>query len=379
MFSRISALLILCLALALPTSASADLAADKAALERKIADEQSKIDNAASGVSDAKTRLNSLDRELTSSQSELDRKQRELTVARIKLTKLENSANKAEKALASNLAGSYKVGKPSLLTVVLQASGFSDLLERFSFLKRVSQQNGEYLVKTRDAKADVKHQTDDLKASQSRLRNLISDAQKKRDQVDVIHAALLKRQLARLSKQGASKSKLRKVNGQLAAIQRQQLALARAQAPAPATNTANSGQTNSSSGGGSSSSAGSAPSGSGSVAKVIAAANEIATMPYKWGGGHGSLKDSGYDCSGSLSYALAAAGLISTPLDSTGFMSWGQAGPGKHITVYANAGHAYMVVNGRRFDTTALRASGNRWTSQMRSSAGFVARHPPGL
>ena len=97
-----------------------------------------------------------------------------------------------------------------------------------------------------------------------------------------------------------------------------------------------------------------------------------------WGGGHGGASG-GYDCSGSISYALAAGGLLESPLDSTGFMSWGAPGPGAHITVYANAGHAYMVVDGRRFDTSALSGGGTRWTSEMRSSAGFVARHPPGF
>ena len=78
-------------------------------------------------------------------------------------------------------------------------------------------------------------------------------------------------------------------------------------------------------------------------------------------------------------YALAAAGLVSSPLDSTAFESWGDAGPGRWITVYANAGHAYMVVAGWRFDTSALSSGGTRWTHAQRSSAGFVARHPPGL
>ena len=109
------------------------------------------------------------------------------------------------------------------------------------------------------------------------------------------------------------------------------------------------------------------------------AATQIATTPYVWGGGHGSLDASGYDCSGSISYALAAGGLLSSPLDSTGFMSWGEAGPGRRITVYANAGHAFMIVDGRRYDTSALSGGGTRWTSEGRSTAGFVARHPPGL
>jgi hypothetical protein len=115
------------------------------------------------------------------------------------------------------------------------------------------------------------------------------------------------------------------------------------------------------------------------VAQVIAAGNAIATLPYVWGGGHGSFHASGYDCSGSVSYALAAAGLLSSPLDSTGFEGWGEAGPGKWITVYANAGHAFMVVAGWRFDTVALAEGGTRWSRTMTSTAGFVARHPAGL
>jgi hypothetical protein len=115
------------------------------------------------------------------------------------------------------------------------------------------------------------------------------------------------------------------------------------------------------------------------VWRIISAANRIATKPYKYGGGHGRYHDSGYDCSGSVSFALHFAGLLRTPLDSSGFMSYGLPGRGRHVTIYANAGHAYMVVDGRRFDTSAIRETGSRWTSTHRSSAGYVVRHPRGL
>ena len=114
------------------------------------------------------------------------------------------------------------------------------------------------------------------------------------------------------------------------------------------------------------------------VIDVVQAANQIALTPYKWGGGHGAWRDKGYDCSGSVSFALAAAGLLNQPLDSTRFMSYGAAGPGKWITIYANATHACMTIAGLRFDTGGL-SSGTRWVSTMRSTAGFVARHPPGF
>ena len=116
------------------------------------------------------------------------------------------------------------------------------------------------------------------------------------------------------------------------------------------------------------------------VARVIAGGNAIAKFPYIWGGGHGSFVDSGYDCSGSVSYALAAAGLLDSPLVSGALATWGAAGPGKWITIYANAGHTFMYVAGLRFDTSGRAGPlGSRWQTAPRSLAGFTVRHPPGL
>jgi len=115
------------------------------------------------------------------------------------------------------------------------------------------------------------------------------------------------------------------------------------------------------------------------VQAIIEAGNAIARKPYKYGGGHARWNDSGYDCSGSVSYALHAAGLLNRALDSTGFMSWGEAGRGTWITIRSNPSHAYMIVAGLRFDTSARRQTGTRWSEQMRSASGYRGRHPDGL
>jgi hypothetical protein len=115
------------------------------------------------------------------------------------------------------------------------------------------------------------------------------------------------------------------------------------------------------------------------VRRVIAAGDRIAGYPYKYGGGHGTWNDTGYDCSGSVSYALHGGGLLGSPLTSGDFMGWGASGRGRYITIYASPGHVYMVVHGRRFDTTGRTESGSRWQGTGRSSDGYVVRHPPGL
>ena len=114
------------------------------------------------------------------------------------------------------------------------------------------------------------------------------------------------------------------------------------------------------------------------VKAVIWAANKIRHKPYKWGGGHQTWNDTGYDCSGSVSYALHGGGLLSYPLDSRSFMHWDESGRGHWITVWATAGHAYMVVAGLRFDTSGAGENGPRWRPEPPWERHFWARHPAG-
>ena len=71
--------------------------------------------------------------------------------------------------------------------------------------------------------------------------------------------------------------------------------------------------------------------------------------------------------------------MLDVALDSTGFESWGEPGKGTWVTIYANCGHAYMIVAGLRFDTSGRSDQGSRWQAKMRPTAGYVVRHPAGL
>ncbi len=118
------------------------------------------------------------------------------------------------------------------------------------------------------------------------------------------------------------------------------------------------------------------------VQEVIDAGNQIAHLPYRFGGGHGTFIDNAYDCSGSLSFVFAAAGILNTTMTSGQLMSWGKPGPGRWITVFANNGHTFMYVAGLRFDTVALAETGTRWSNRAANEpdlSTFVLRHPPGL
>jgi hypothetical protein len=125
------------------------------------------------------------------------------------------------------------------------------------------------------------------------------------------------------------------------------------------------------------------------VKEIIAAGNQIAGKPYVYGAGHGvalSSIASAYDCSSSVEHLLYGARLVavSDGAASAALESFGQPGPGRWVTLYASASHVFMYVAGLRWDTHDAAGPGDGsagigWHPLVRSSDGFVARHPEGL
>jgi cell wall-associated NlpC family hydrolase len=332
------------------------------ALRAAVATETRRIQSSSRGLARAQARLRRLQAGLAGQQAQLRSVEQDLVRARNHLTRLVNRQRAATDALRANLLNAYRNPAPDIVSVVVTAHGFTDLLEKADFLKRIARQNAVVMDAARISRVAVTKQTTRLAAMQARERTITERIQRRRDRAQTIENALLNERARRLAGRDFKRSALERVQRQLAALRKRQARSARA---GIRTDTGGAVQ---------------APPGAPqAVALVIAAGNAIAGLPYVYGGGHGSFQASAYDCSGSVSYALAAAGLVSSPMASGPFMSWGEAGPGQWITVYANAGHAFMVVAGWRFDTGALPGSGTRWSHSMRPTGGFVARHPPGL
>jgi 3D (Asp-Asp-Asp) domain-containing protein len=139
------------------------------------------------------------------------------------------------------------------------------------------------------------------------------------------------------------------------------------------------------------------PGNAGQIVKaVIAAGDEIDSKPYPEPDKHyGPLSEPwpAYDCSGSTSYVLYKAGLHSANAQVSGELeNWGEPGPGKYLTIYANSGHVFVAVAGIAFNTAEYSkppnppGSGPRWQpgstipkQLSEDPAGFVARHWPGM
>ena len=376
------------------------------ALSDQIHADTNRIQHTSDGLQSARASLVGAQADLRGREAKLGRVQRALVFARDHLVRLENRMHEAASALSDNLVARYEDDDPDVTTVVLQSDGFSQLLEQLAFLRRVAAQDAAVLARTRTARVAVRHEVIHLASLEQRDRKLTAQVLSRRNEIAAWQAALLSERVDELRTRAGDAAKLRELKGRLRRLEAKAATEAAAQArrataEAAAAASADSPVDAPADAGPPSGGAPLIPEGApvipggiavdtggmvqpppgapAAVGQVIAAGNAIATLPYIWGGGHGSFQASGYDCSGSVSYALAAAGLVTSPMVSGDFESWGDPGPGRWITIYANADHVWMVVAGWRFDTVAQSSSGTRWARGGGEFTGFVVRHPPGL
>jgi len=352
----------------------------ESSLSATIAEQNAAIDSMIGEVSALRRQQAAVEAELAGKQEELDAATAKLAADKRRLALVRARLQRALGALRERLVAIYESGSPDALNVVLDSADWSEVTARADYLSQIQDYD--------DAVAGrVKSLRDQARAAVQRMAAVRLQIEEARDAIAIEErevasaraeaearfAELEAAQSERRQALEALESRAQALGDNLAAISEQ---LTASGAPAPAGTPAP--LTPGESAGYISESQASVPSGAPpAVQAAIEAANSIATTPYIWGGGHGSFSSSGYDCSGSVSFALNGGGFLSSPLDSTGLSTWGEPGPGRWITVYANAGHAWMIIAGLAFDTSG--GAGPRWhSSPVSSTEGFIARHPPG-
>jgi peptidoglycan hydrolase CwlO-like protein len=353
---------------------------DQRSVAATLAEQNREIDTMLGEVSRLRQEQQALEAELAQKQGELDRATAELEAEEERLARIRARLQRALEVLRERLVAIYEAGTPDALDLVLESESWSQASVRAEYLSRIQDYD--------DSVADrVKGLRDEAQAAVERMAEIRARLESARDAIAVKErqaedaraeaaarfAELKDAQAERQAALDALQSREAALSDNLATIS-EQLADAGSPAPAGAPAPLTPGQTANFISESQASVPSEAPP---AVAAAIEAANSIATMPYVWGGGHGSFSSSGYDCSGAVSFALNGGGFLSSPLDSTGLTTWGEAGPGQWITVYANAGHTWVLIAGLAFDTSG--GAGPRWHSSPPSStSGFIVRHPPG-
>ncbi len=271
----------------------------------------------------------------------------------------------------------YKSNEPDVVDFVLSSETFGDAIAQTEYLSAINAHQDAVISRVTELRAEVTSTVEQLAESRARIETARDEIAARRDELAAASADLESQHATLAAAKAERQQTLTRLQDRERHLQRE---AAQSQPPAetgggsaPAPN----GATATLASDGSAVAPANAPA---AVSGAIAAANSIKDAPYAWGGGHGSFESSGYDCSGAVSFALHGGGLLSAPLDSGGLMSYGDPGPGSWITVYANSGHAFVVIAGLRWDTSGdASGTGPSWYTDVPSTAGYVVRHPPGL
>jgi peptidoglycan hydrolase CwlO-like protein len=350
-------------------------------LAATIAEQNRAIDSMLGEVSALRQEQEAVEAELAEKQAELDRATAALEKEEAHLEEVRAQLQRALDVLGDRLVAIYEAGSPDMLNAILESEDWSEMAAQTEYLRQIQAYDDAVVDRVKTLRNEVRGAVERLERQRAEIeavrdavavkeREVAAARREAAGRFQELKAAQAERQEAL----DALQSREAALSDNLASISEQVAAeggdATTGLLPAPL----NPGQEAELISESEASAPASAPQ---AVQDVIAAANAIATTPYIWGGGHGSFESAGYDCSGSVSYALHGGGFLESPLDSTGLSTWGEPGPGQWITVYANAGHAWMVVAGIAFDTSG--GAGPRWHDPwVTSPEGFVARHPAG-
>ncbi len=198
-----------------PAPASGDLSGGVSSIQAKERELQAKshydsgrISHFSGPIADLRAHENGLQRALDIQQGILDRLQRDLRSDRARLVALRRALARDRRVLARQLRAVWETPDADILNVLLEADGFSDLLERVDQLKAIGRHNAEVTRDVGRARIAVAAQTRRLAADEHRQRQVTAAALTERDQVSQVRIALVARQMVYIRARNRHSAKL---------------------------------------------------------------------------------------------------------------------------------------------------------------------------
>jgi len=165
-------------------------------LHAGIGADRSQIAGFQGTIDDLQTRLYALETSLDTERDLLASLRSQLHGARARLASLQVQLGQDRHVLVAQLIASYESPPPDIVTVVLEAHGFADLLERIDDLRAISRENAGATVHVAEEQKAVTVQAAQLATLEASHARETSAVLVQRDEVAQLHLASVSRQLA---------------------------------------------------------------------------------------------------------------------------------------------------------------------------------------
>jgi murein DD-endopeptidase MepM/ murein hydrolase activator NlpD len=193
-----------------------------------------KVSQLGHSVSALQAQVNSLQGELDTKRTELLKLQAQLAAARTRLAQLEAAQTRTEGVLSQQLIGTYEADRPDLVSVVLEATGFKNLLERLAFAQTISHQDANIVGQVKAARRAVAAEATRLGNLSVRQRQLTTQVLYERNSVDRSRLTLVSEELAAARVRDAKAGQLSSARQSVSALHAELVSLQAAEAAAAA-------------------------------------------------------------------------------------------------------------------------------------------------
>ncbi|MGI9183768.1 MAG: murein hydrolase activator EnvC family protein [Solirubrobacteraceae bacterium] len=193
-----------------------------------------KVHSLGANVATLTAQVSKLQSDLDAKRLELLKLRSELSAARIRLVKLQAAEVRSEQVLSQQLIGSYEADRPDIVSVVIESTGFPNLLERLAFAQRIRHQDTQIVSQVKVARRAVAAEATHLGKLSVRQQKLTVQVLYERNQVDRTRLALVSREIAATQSRDAKAGQLSSARGQLVSLHSQLNKLEAAQAAAAA-------------------------------------------------------------------------------------------------------------------------------------------------
>jgi murein DD-endopeptidase MepM/ murein hydrolase activator NlpD len=160
-------------------------------LSSEIAAYSARINRLQAQITRLRTRESRVQDALDRNREELMQIQADLRSERARLVRLRARLGQARTALATRLVEIYQSDKPDLVSVVLNANGFADLIERADFIARISEQDRSIVTLVRNAKADAIATAHRLDALEQRQQAVTAQILEHRQEITAVKQDLI--------------------------------------------------------------------------------------------------------------------------------------------------------------------------------------------
>jgi murein DD-endopeptidase MepM/ murein hydrolase activator NlpD len=188
-----------------------------------------RIDVLQGSISKLQARQDRIQSDLDARLAELDRIREELRIQRARLARLKARLAIARVVLGRRLREIYMADAPDVVTVLLDAHGFAELLERSEFMHRINAQDRKIIVAVKAARDETAATARRLARLEERARRVAAAIQARRDEVAAVKGRLQSTQSglanARAGKQAAldrTRSSRRRLEEDVRAMQAEQ-------------------------------------------------------------------------------------------------------------------------------------------------------------